>query len=58
VARDIKNRILMLFELNTSVNFLGEVTKIDRYNKINTFWRSKRMATILEEMEEDQQSQQ
>lgn len=49
---------MLLFEVNNSVNFLSEVTKIDSFNKINTFWRSKRMATILEELEEDQQSQQ
>jgi hypothetical protein len=49
VATDIKNRILLLLELNNSVNYLSEVTKIDGLKKFNTFWRNKRMATILEE---------
>jgi len=53
VARDILQRIMLLFEVNNSVNFHSEVTKIDSLQKINTFWRSKRMATILEELEED-----
>jgi len=57
VAHDIKNRIMLLFEINNSVNFLSEVTKIDSATKTKNFWRSKRMATILEELEEDQQSQ-
>jgi hypothetical protein len=53
VAKDIKSRIMLLLELNNSVNFLSEVTKIDGLKKFNIFWRNKRMATILEEMEED-----
>ena len=58
VSRDVLKRVNFLFEVIPSTNYQAEVTKIVTKTAKQTFFKNKRMVDIIEEIEEDQLSEQ
>ena len=53
VARDVLNRLVFLFEINTSITYQSEVTKISGTTTRASLFKHKRMVTIMERQEEE-----
>ena len=54
VARDVLNRLVFLFEINTSITYQSEVTKISDAATKASLFKHKRMVTIMERQEEEE----
>lgn len=54
VARDVESRLVFLLEINTSISFQSEVTKIANNTTKASRFRHKRMVTIMERQEEEE----
>ena len=54
VARDVLNRLVFLFEINTSITYQSEVTKISDATTKASLFKNKRMVTIMERQEEEE----
>jgi hypothetical protein len=57
VARDVLNRVVFLFEMNTSISYQSEVTKISETTTKASHFKHKRMVTIMERQEEEEDAQ-
>lgn len=54
VARDVESRLVFLLEINTSISYQSEVTKIANTSTKASRFRHKRMVTIMERQEEEE----
>ena len=54
VARDVLSRLIFLLEINTSITYQSEVTKISESVTRASHFKHKRMVTIMERQEEEE----
>ena len=54
VARDVESRLNLLLEINTSLSYQSEVTKIANTASKGSRFRNKRMAAIIERQDEEE----